>query len=302
MNASNIILPQCRPSKEETPISSIYAMRSHLSWSNRHLGRTLRTVSAIITIVFISLLSSAAWGANPAEEMAKAGATGGVDPKGNSWVSIQRSVEQFAHPSFILRLFLSLTLAVGCAFAIAWHPRRASLRDPLRDFEERKALILLGVVGAVVAELSGTSQTLAFVIFGIGALLRFRTLLDNPKLTGKAIMVVVVGLACGMGSWAMAVFVTAFSWLLMFWLDSHSSCEVRIRLDETEDPKPVFDAVQSLLISHKCRLQSSSLYEDKGRMVFLLYLPNGVDPTLLEHEVRAKLRKNQVSKISVDVV
>jgi hypothetical protein len=132
--------------------------------------------------------------------------------------------------------------------------------------------------------------------------LRFRTLLDNPKLTGKAIMVVVVGLACGMGSWAMAVFVTGFSWLLMFWLDSHSSCEVRIRLDQTEDPRPVFDAVQSLLISHKCKLQSSSLYEDKGRMVFLLYLPNGVDPTHLEHEVRSKLRKNQVSKITVDVI
>src|SRR6266513_4691019 len=106
MNTSNIILPQCRPSKEETPISSIYAMRSHLSWSNRHLGRTLPTVSAIITIVFISLLSSAASGANPAEEMAKAGATGGVDPKGNSWVSIQQSIEQFGHPEFILRLFL----------------------------------------------------------------------------------------------------------------------------------------------------------------------------------------------------
>jgi hypothetical protein len=234
--------------------------------------------------------------------MAKAGAGGGIDPKGNSWLSIEKSVEQFAHPSFILRLFLSLSLAVGCAFAIAWHPRRATLRDPLRDFEERKALILLGVVGAVVAELSGTSQTLAFVIFGIGALLRFRTVLDNPKLTGKAIMVVVVGLACGMGSWAMAVFVTAFSWLLMFWLDSHSSCRVRIRLDDTEDPKPVFDAVQSLLLSHKCRLQSSSLYEDKGSMVFLLYLPNGVDPTRLEHEVRARLRKNQVSKIAIDVV
>ena len=42
------------------------------------------------------------------------------------------------------------------------------------------------MVGAVVAELSGTSQTLAFVIFGIGALLRFRTVLDNPKLTVKA--------------------------------------------------------------------------------------------------------------------
>src|SRR6059058_1242255 len=277
-------------------------MSAHRFRSGRRIRRALRTICGVAATSVLTVLSSAAFGANPAEEMAKAGASGGIDPKGNSWESIQRSVLQFAHPDFIFRLFLSLALAVGCAVAIAWHPRRASLRDPLSDFEERKALILLGVVGAVVAELSGTSQTLAFVIFGIGALLRFRTLLDNPKLTGKAIMVVVVGLACGMGSWAMAVFVTAFSWLLMFWLDSHSSCRVRIRLDNTEDPKPVFEAVQSLLVSHNCKVQSSSLFEDKGRMVFLLYLPNGVDPTLLEHEVRSKLRKNQVSKITVDVV
>src|SRR5213080_230976 len=277
-------------------------MPAHLFCFNRHIGRALRTIVAVAVIALVSVLCSAAFGANPAEEMAKAGTTGGIDPKGNSWVSIEQSLEQFAHPSFILRLFLSLTLAVGCAFAIAWHPRRASLRDPLSDFEERKALILLGVVGAVVAELSGTSQTLAFIIFGIGALLRFRTLLDNTKLTGKAIMVVVVGLACGMGSWAMAVFVTAFSWLLLLWLDSHSSCEVRIRLNNGADSKPVFDTVQSLLLSHKCRLQSSALYEDKGRMVFLLYLPTGVDPRKLEDVVRTRLRKNDVSKIAVDVI
>src|SRR5216110_3977885 len=277
-------------------------MLSRRFYRNHCLRTALHAISILIVIAFICFSSSAALGANPAEEMAKSGATGGIDPKGNSWVSIEKSVEQFAHPSFILRLFLSLTLAVGCAFAIAWHPRRASLRDPLQDFEERKALILLGVVGAVVAELSGTSQTLAFVIFGIGALLRFRTLLDNPKLTGKAIMVVVVGLACGMGSWAMAVFVTAFSWVLVYWLDSHSSCRVRIRLDDGEDPKPVFGTVQSLLVSHKCRLQSSALYEDKGQMVFLLYIPTGVDPRQLEAEVRSSLRKHHVSKITVDVV
>src|SRR6266581_2505526 len=269
---------------------------------NRHLGRALRVIAAVAVIGLVSVLSPAALGANPAEEMAKAGPTGGIDPKGNSWVSIQQSVEQFGHPEFILRLFLSLSLAVGCAYAIAWHPRRASLADPLADLEERKALILLGVVGAVVAELSGTSQTLAFVIFGIGALLRFRTLLDNPKLTGKAITVVVVGLACGMGSWAMAVFVTAFTWVLVFWLDSHASCRVRIRLDDNVDPNPIFGLVQSLLVSHKCRLQSSALYEDKGQMVFLLYIPAGVDPRKLEAEVRSKLRKSDVSKIDVDVV
>jgi hypothetical protein len=277
-------------------------MLPRLSCLDRRLGQALRALAVVVVIGIVSVLSSAALGANPAEELAKAGPTGGIDPKGNSWVSIQQSVEQFGHPEFILRLFLSLSLAVGCAYAIAWHPRRASLADPLADLEERKALILLGVVGAVVAELSGTSQTLAFVIFGIGALLRFRTLLDNPKLTGKAIMVVVVGLACGMGSWAMAVFVTGFAWVLVYWLDSHSSCRVRIRLDDGEDPKPVFGTVQSLLVSHKCRLQSSALYEDKGQMVFLLYIPSGVDPRQLEAEVRSSLKKHNVSKINVDVV
>jgi len=277
-------------------------MLEHLFCPNRHLGSARRPIAAVAFIALLSVLSSAAFAANPAEEMAKSGATGGIDPKGNSWVSIQQSIQQFGHPEFILRLFLSLSLAVGCAYAIAWHPRRASLADPLADLEERKALILLGVVGAIVAELSGTSQTLAFVIFGIGALLRFRTVLDNPKLTGKAIMVVVIGLACGMGSWAMAVFVTIFGWLLVYWLDSHSSCRVRIRLDDQEDPKPVFGMVQSLLVSHKCRLQSSALYEDKGQMVFLLYIPTGVDPRQLEAEVRSRLRKNRVSKITVDVV
>src|SRR6266496_4420053 len=277
-------------------------MPAHLFHSGPCLRRALPIIGAIAIVAVIVMLSSVALAANPAAELAKAKSTGGIEPEGNSWVSIQESVQQFGHPDFILRIFLSLTLAVGCAWVIAWHPRRASLHDPLADLEERKALILLGVVGAVIAELSGTSQTLAFVIFGIGALLRFRTLLGNPKLTGKAIMIVVVGLACGMGSWAMAVFVTGFSWLLLFWLDSHSSCRVRIRLDDTEDPKPVFGMVQSLLVSHKCRLQSSSLYEDKGQMVFLLYIPTGVDPGELEAEVRSKLRKNHVTKIDVDVV
>src|SRR4030088_2800702 len=121
-------------------------MPPHLCFYNRHLRRALRTGGIVAVIAFLGVLSSTALAANPAEQIAKLGNTGGVDPKGNSWVSIQQSVEQFAHPSFILQLFLSLTLAVGCAWAIAWHPRRPSLVDPLADLEERKALILLGVV------------------------------------------------------------------------------------------------------------------------------------------------------------
>src|SRR6266498_3531064 len=85
-------------------------------------------VGALAVIALVGVLSSAALGANPAEEMAKVGTT---DPKGNSWLSIQNSIEQFGHPEFILRLFLSLSLAVGCAWASARQRRRSSLITPL---------------------------------------------------------------------------------------------------------------------------------------------------------------------------
>jgi hypothetical protein len=225
-----------------------------------------------------------------------------LDPKGDSWVSMQRSIEQFAHPEFLLRLFLSFTLAVACAWLVAWHPRRSSRMDSLSDLEERKTLILLGMVGAIVAELSGNNQTLAFVIFGIGALLRFRTVLDNPKLTGKAITVVVIGLACGVGAWTMAVFVTAFSWVLIYWLDSHIACRIEIRLAEEMDPKLVFGSLQSLLVARRCRLQSSAVYKKKRQLEFLLHIPADLDLKQLELDVRAKLPKADDARIKINVM
>jgi hypothetical protein len=247
-------------------------------------------------------------GANPHEEnllskaMRKFSASGGSNPRRDAMASIQHSLQEFGHLEYMLRLFLSLVLSVGCAWVIAWRPRRSMSADPLGDLEERKTFIILGVVGAIVAELSGASQTLAFVIFGIGALLRFRTLLDNPKATGKAILVVVIGLACGMGSWTMAVFVTAFSWLLLYWLDSKVSCRIRIRLEGDADPKSVYGTMQSLLVSHHCQIQSHTLSKGKRRMEFVFHMPAALDLQKLEADVKSKFPKLDESRINVQMV
>ena len=222
---------------------------------------------------------------------------GGVDPHGDSWVSIQNSLQQFGQWQFILRLFLSLILAVTCAAVIGWNPRRSALANPVADLEERNALIILGVLGAIIAELSGASQVLAFVIFGIGALTRFRTALDNPKLTGKAILVVVIGLACGVGAWAMAVFVTTFTWFLVNWLESSVGCRLKIRLHPDVDPESVYGAVQSLLISHRCRLQGSAL--NKQQMTFLMLIPSALDPRELGRDLQRNLPKPGHAQIDI---
>jgi hypothetical protein len=37
-------------------------------------------------------------------------------------------------------------------------------------------------------------------------------------------------------------------------------------------------------------------------MVFVLYIPAGIDPKKLEAEMRSKLKKSDASKIDIDVV
>src|SRR5437867_13062279 len=98
-------------------------MPARLFCSHRHLGPALRIVGVVVVIAFLSVLSSAALGANPAEDMAKVGTT---DSTGNSWPSIQNSIEQRRHRECFLRLFLSLRVAGACAWALASHPRRSS--------------------------------------------------------------------------------------------------------------------------------------------------------------------------------
>src|SRR5262245_30372684 len=137
MNMSNAIPDQRRTRKQKISVSSTRVKLAHHCCSNLCLGRALSVASIVIVIAFLGFFSSAAFGANPAEEMAKAGATGGIDPKGNSWFSIQKSIEQFAHPSFILRLFLSFSLAVVFAYAIELYSLGEWLRDGFWDFMYR---------------------------------------------------------------------------------------------------------------------------------------------------------------------
>src|SRR5262245_31091203 len=134
MNMSNVIPDQRRTRKQK--ISSCVNL-AHRCCTNRRLGRALSIASVVIVLALVVLASSAAFGANPAEEMAKAGATGGIDPKGNSWFSIEKSIEQFAHPSFIFRLFLSFSLAVVFAYAIELYSLGEWLRDGFWDFMYR---------------------------------------------------------------------------------------------------------------------------------------------------------------------
>jgi hypothetical protein len=159
----------------------------------------------------------------------------------------------------------------------------------VEDLEQRKTLILMGIVGAIVSELVRVNPAMALVIFGIGGLIRFRTVLDNPKLTGKAILVVVIGLACGLGEFAMAVFITIFAWLLVFWLDSSVGCRIKLRLTAAHNPKDVMLGLLDIMRRSKVRVTAANVYEHKRQIVVLGKMPTQLDPIQFGALLRQRL-------------
>ena len=240
-------------------------------------------------VLIITLLGGAfAWAADP---LATGNVLTAMAPKTaqSHMDTLTNSLGQFLHWQMMLRILMGFALAVGCGWFIAWHPRRSTRGDATADLEETKTLILLGMVGAAVAEISKLDDHMAFVIFGIGSLVRFRTVMDNPKVTGKAIMVVVIGLACGMNEWAMAAFVTALTWVLIYWLDSHISARFKLRVTGKQEIRTVFAEAQDFLKKSRCRVKAASLNEAKRSMVIVAHVPAEMDPVELEMNLSARI-------------
>jgi hypothetical protein len=100
----------------------------------------------------------------------------------------------------------------------------------------------------------------------------------------------------------MAVFVTAFSWVLIFWLDSRVACRLRIRLADEEDLESALGSVQSMLVSRGCRLQNAGLNKAKRQMEFFLHIPAELDLRKLEEDLRAMLPEADHARIAINVV
>ncbi len=215
--------------------------------------------------------------------------------------SLQSSLSHFTNPWFLFSLLLGLLVAAACGLAIAWHPRRSGKGDPVEDLERRNTLIVLALVGAVVSELVRVESAMALVVFGIGGLIRFRTILENPKTTGKAIMVVVIGLACGLGQLAMGVFFTVFAWLLIFWLDSSVGYRIRLKLTARHDAKAAMLALLSCVRSNGGRVSSAEEYEHKRQIVVIGKIPSMVDPVKFKQALASRLPQGDDIDISMQM-
>src|SRR3954467_7811595 len=136
--------------------------------------------------------------------------------------SFKQSIEGEAdaiHPMHeIYAAMIRLPLAALLGTALALRPRRRG--TPPRDQAVIQTQIILAVVGAVIMLVVGASLARAFGIVGAANLVRYRSKIDDPKDAVVMLGSLAVGLASGVGLYALTTFSTVFLVALLWVIES----------------------------------------------------------------------------------
>jgi len=195
---------------------------------------------------------------------------------------------------FLLDAFLQLSLATVLGAVIGYHPRRLHTADTLEEIEAPKVSIVYSVIGSLIGILVVKyGLVVGFVLFGIGGLIRFRTVMRSATLTGQVIFVTLIGLTCGLDLPHVAVLATAFDFVLTFILEARVTYRVEVRALEEERFSSAVEAYKNVLVTNNYLILSEKKRPDRGRVGFIFrssradarthveaLLDEGIDPEL----------------------
>lgn len=150
-------------------------------------------------------------------------------------------------PTELEHALIRLPLAAALGSALAFRPKRRG--TPPRDPAVIQTQIILGMVGAVVMMVVGTNLARAFGVVGAAGLVRYRAKVEDPKDAGVMLSTLAVGLAAGVGAYAMAVFSTIFLLGALWAIESIEPAgrklfDLKIKMgDDTDGRRDDFDSV-----------------------------------------------------------
>lgn len=206
-----------------------------------------------------------------------AGAQSVSDFIGEGQLPIGEGWHGFANFGFLVDTLLKLTVAAVLGAVFAYHPRHVAAADTLEEVEAPKVYILYAVIGSIIGILVVHYGLVAgFVLFGIGGLIRFRTVLTSANLTGRVIFVTLIGLTCGLNLPHVAVLATAFVFGLVYVIEKRATYRITIQALPQEHIREAADAYRVVLQNRGCRILAERKNPMKRRVLFLVSAPRAV--------------------------
>lgn len=129
------------------------------------------------------------------------------------------------------QLLLRMALASLLGASVAFRPwRRFIKKTPKPALQGAQAQTLIAAAGALLVVVIQDNVALAFGLVGLGAFIRFRSGISDPRDAAVLLVVVGIGMACGLGLPWIAVASTAFVCLLLAIFDATAKKRTRVSL------------------------------------------------------------------------
>ncbi len=157
-----------------------------------------------------------------------------------------------------------LPLAAALGAALALRPKRRG--TPPRSPAVVQTQIVLALVGAVVMLVVGASLARAFGIVGAANLVRYRSKIDDPKDAAVMLCALSVGLASGVGLYALTIFSTVFMVAALWVIESfepESKKPFMLRIKASEDTDAKRDQIERILESYKLPFELRSASDEE---------------------------------------
>ncbi len=196
----------------------------------------------------------------------------------------------FSDVEFLFNAFLTMTLAVVLGAIIAYHPRYTRSADTFAELEAPKVYIMYAVIGALIGIMVVKyGLVIGFVLFGIGGLIRFRTVLRSAHLTGHVIFVTLIGLSCGLELPHVAVLATAFGFVLIYVLDARITYRIDVRTIPRERVVEAAASYRKVLQQQGCQILSEKKNPEKERLSFIFRTSSRVTRQQLDDALEADI-------------
>lgn len=184
---------------------------------------------------------------------------------------------QFSNVWMLLDMSIVLLLALALGAVIAYHPSTRRRVSSLEHLEQPKTFLMYAMVAAVVALLVKFRPEMAIVVFGIGGLMRFRTMVGEAKDTGRVILVTVVGLCCGLKIFIVAIPATVIGWTLIYFLEKQVAGIIRVSGVGEETLQTAVSAYRKLIEKSGCTIIGEQSKFNKKQFLFVLKVGSDFD-------------------------
>ena len=192
-------------------------------------------------------------------------------------------------PMHRLQPFIELSKMVAAALigALVTAIHQPATRERPKSLEQ--AQILLCVSGAVMMIIIGNSLARAFGIAGAAGIVRFRTPVDDPKDVTILFLLMGLGMATGLGAFAVAGLGTAFLCITLLALDRLATQKTRHMSVEVSAPGRVFPTahVESVLVRNQVIFEPREISQGKSDITTKYH--TWLDPRISLDELSAQL-------------